>query len=332
MSIAYAEVGPTRTRSGTGAALYDPALLYADEFEADRRRTHIVSAVNDPVLQDVLENFQDALVHRLASMVRRVSRFPTPWQLTEPVLFGASIAQESQRLAQYWIPAGYAGTIEGVFGTPSASFASGGSVTVTSNSPQGILGVISGITGALQVVAAVAPRVSFFDETRSASSAGTSVHIYADTLREQVTARPSPPLAVNAVENISDWLGVPAADVFKATGIAKRTYQEWKRTGTRRPRSSSEGSLWELHQLAADLVETMGLSGVRAWFTQDPVRRTLLRSGAIDKLASHAYASLASTERRPSWVGAGSPEGHTAPRRDTTLGPMDQGDVAEPNS
>jgi uncharacterized protein (DUF2384 family) len=151
------------------------------------------------------------------------------------------------------------------------------------------------------------------------------------SIQQAVIAQPAPPpLAVGAVEDIATWLGVPAADVFRATGISKRTYHEWKKTGTRRPRASSEGHLWELHRLAADLVETMGPVGVRHWLSEDAARLKLLQSGAIDKLASEAYASLASTQRRPDWVGAGSPDVRVAPRRDIALGPMDPGDVVEP--
>jgi hypothetical protein len=307
MSVAYAEAVPYKFTSGTGAALYDPAWLYADELEADQRRTHIApTSVRDPVLRDVLIAFQDGLIHQLADMTTRISA-SARWSSTASLTHGA--AADPPGYAGLWLPAIYALPTQGV--------------SFTSTTAAGFLDVSVGrITTHLGLAGGGLPTFQYSSEMRALPIAPTV---------QSTHPRPgAQPLAVNAVEDISEWLGVPAADVFRATGIKKRTYQQWKKAGTRRPRVSSEGRLWELHQLAADLIETMSAGGVQRWFSQDPARRKMLRSGDLDKLASQAYTTK--TTQRPAWAGAGSPETHAVPRRDTSVGPMDPGDVVEPGS
>jgi uncharacterized protein (DUF2384 family) len=135
-------------------------------------------------------------------------------------------------------------------------------------------------------------------------------------------------LVVDAVSDIAGWLGLSVADVLKASGIRKRTYQAWK-AGTQRSRAASEGRVWELHQLAADLVETMGSKGARSWLQQASVR-DMLHGGDIDGLTSRAYAT--GSAPRPPWVGAGSIESHVVSALPVSIGPMDPNDVVEPES
>lgn len=333
MTIAYAEASPSRFTPGTGAAFYAPAMLDADELEADKRRTHIVSADIDPVLRDVLESFQATLVHQLAGMVARVSLLSRQRRDTSPLTFGPLAAWPSQEASWHWLPSNWSGIIEDAAITATGATTDGVTVNVHGWDSETVNFVVNGTVTVSQVVNASTASLSVLNAASAVSwfDLRPIVTTNFDRLIEQETSRQTTaPLTVQAVEDIADWFGVPVADVFKATGIAKRTYQEWKRIGTRRPRSSSEGRLWELHQVAADLVETMGLFGIRHWISRDPARRKLLRSGEIDKLAAQAYASLATTDRRPPWVGAGSPEIHVAPRRNLTLSQMDTSDVVEP--
>jgi hypothetical protein len=308
-------------------------MLDAEEFEADKRRTHIVSSAIDPVLRDVLESFQATLVHQLAGMVSRVSLLSRQRRDTSSHSFGPLAAWPSQEAAWHWLPSNWSGIIGDAAISATGTITDGVTVNVHGWGPETVNFVVNGTVTVSQIVNASTASLSAFNAASVVSWCDFRPLITTnfDRLIEQETSRQTTaPLAVRAVEDIADWFGVPVADVFKASGIAKRTYQEWKRIGTRRPRSSSEGRLWELHQVAADLVETMGLFGIRHWISQDPARRKLLRSGEIDKLAAKAYASLATTDRRPPWVGAGSPEVHLAPRRNVTLSQMDKSDVVEP--
>jgi hypothetical protein len=338
MTIAYNEPRLAPSRQWTGASLYDPVLLDPEEYEADQRRTHVVAAgIKDPVLRDTLAKFEDALIHKLTGLV---ARLPSVQGLANAAMVGDvfTIAKR-QPYGHHWLSAGNAalqsytvtGTARyGVFNVISAGVA--GTAHVVADDRYGLSFSVSPawVVGATTHVVTSAMRgIAFLDQT-PALPAELILQVFRGGIQDPAAApRKAAPLAVQAVEDISDWLGVPAADVFRATGIVKRTYQEWKKSGTRRPRSSSEGRLWELHQLSADLTETMGAAGVRRWFSQDPARRKLLRAGALDKLASEAYGTAKTTER-PSWVGAGSVEDHALPRRKTALPPMDSGDIAEP--
>jgi hypothetical protein len=334
VTIAYTESSPGRFMRGTGAAFYAPAMLDADEFEADKKRTHIVSGPIDPVLRDVLESFQVVLVHQLAGMVARVSLLSRQQRNTSPSTFGPLAAWSSQEAERHWLPGSWSGIIgDAIIAGTGATTTDGVTVNVHGWCSEAVNFVVNGTITVSQIVNASATSLSVFNAASAVSWLDFSPIIttnFDPRIGQETFRQSTAPLTVRAVEDIADWFGVPVADVFKATGIAKRTYQEWKRLGTRRPRSSSEGRLWELHQVAADLVETIGLFGIRHWISEDPARRKLLRSGDIDKLAAQAYSSLATTDRRPAWVGAGSPEIHVAPRRNVTLSQMDTSDVVEP--
>ena len=363
MSVAYADTTPRNSLLGTGATSHEWLLLAADEVEAEQKRTHIVSTINDPVLRDVLDNFHDVLLHKLTSPMARVSssrerQLISPWHQPQkpyspqpgaswyqprqispgyasPVtpswyqpyrpttfyLFNDAIISTPQSVLSYWTSIDYTSALTGFMST-SYDLLGTNAVAVAPLGGFDALDITS-ITPAsfVQVATAgniAAPYEQFYDAKSS------------DLQDSRDPVPTTAPLAVSAVEDIANWLGVPAADIFGATGIAKRTYQEWKKGGIRRPRPASEGRLWELHRFAADLVETMGPAGVRSWFRQDPSRRVLLQSGAIDQLASQAYTALALTDSRPPWVGVGSSEDHVAPRREVTLDRMDPRDVVEP--
>jgi hypothetical protein len=309
MTVAFAEVGGARSDEWTGATLYDAMLLDPEEYAANKDRTHLVPTGVTPQLQSVLESFHNALIHKLTGLVDRIE-LSAMLGSSSATLTGSNLLRMGSSRSFGW------------YSSAASYVPVGQGVTFMAPEPYGFVNVPSSWVTGVNSTTIETSGILFLDKST-----------YSTGLQELIVAEPTPkPLAVQAVEDIADWFGVPAADVFKATGIAKRTYQEWKRSGTRRPRASSEGSLWELHNLAADLVETMGPTGVRHWLNEDSTRRRLLRSGAVDKLASQAYASLPSVQPRPAWVGAGSAEQHVAPRRAITLDAMDPGDVVEPES
>jgi hypothetical protein len=347
MSIAFSDTSPRNSFVGTGATSYEWLFLAADEIEADQKRTHIVSAIDDPVLRDVLDDFHDVLLHKLTSPMTRFSslheqQLISPWgELRQPYVLQPDPSwyqpqQISPSYASPVIPSWYQPTVFYTFNNTAISASQGvWPYWATPSHANVLAGVMPTSYSLVSTNALTAGPLSGFDALGVAAvTSAPSEHFY-DTNTFDIQELRNPvrnpkPLAVTAVEDIANWLGVPAVDIFGATGIAKRTYQEWKTGGIRRPRPSSEGRLWELHSLAAELIETMGHAGVRSWFRQDPSRRALLRSGAIDQLASQAYTALASTDARPPWVGVGSWEEHVAPRREVTLDQMDPRDVVEP--
>jgi len=290
MSVGYADASPLSFAGGTGAGLYDAAWLYPDELEADRRRTHITPAnIADPVLRDVLVGFHGGLIHQLADIAIRIS-VPNKYggaDSARPVPTG---------YAGFWLPAIYL-VAPFVSTVPDPMISALGSFTAWS-------------AAGVHVQAVAAP---------------TSAAILPVSDPDSMPSTPAP-LAVEAVQDVADWLGLPVADVLAASRIRKRTYHAWKK-GTRRPRLASQGELWELRQLAADLVETMGMKGARTWVGQ-PTVRDLLRTGDVDALANRAYATGAAP--RPAWVGAGSIESHAISVGPGAVGPMDPNDVVEP--
>lgn len=324
MSVAYAEPASPGSAQWTGATLYDPALVDPEEYRADQRRTHIAATgIHDPVLRDTLANFENVLIRKLTRLVGRAPTSRRTW-LTPSLLS----TQATESFNQFELASGY----------PALA----ATVTLANASLCDITNVVAPLMPDAAAVAFFETSVTaFFGEylilpklgLPRSHDAGTAPASFAISASDEVANYRSAdsPLAVQAVEDVADWLGVPVADVLRAAGIVKRTYQEWKRSGTRRPRISSEGRLWELHHLAADLVETMGLSGVRHWFRLDPARRRLLRAGALDRLVTQAY-NTAKTSERPPWVGVGSVERHALPPRKIILPRMDPGDVSEPKS
>jgi hypothetical protein len=301
MTVGLADLAPA-FMSRTGATTYDPVMLDADEVEADRQRTHVFRTGGlDPVLRDVLVTFQDTLVHRLAAMATRIS--------------GPSSGVKD--LAGFVLfPGGPSVTTEILSRTDTAFAAtvldwSNQVLHVTTSSPY----VLTGTPTPLHRIYTPTPPFGAVFNTA-----------YVDAPWRQLAIPSAGPPVVGAIEEIATILGAPVSDVLKSSGIAKRTYQQWKK-GTKKPRVSSQGRVWELHQLAEDLREVMGVVGVQKWLSGDPVRRRLLRAGEMDRLASLAYAVKAPPLHR--WSGVGSPELHALPSRDVQPERMDAGDVVE---
>jgi uncharacterized protein (DUF2384 family) len=313
MSVVYAESAYQALTASTGSAAYGSAFLVPDEIEADRRRTHVVSnQVKDPVLRDVLETFHVTLVHRPSSIAARFYQ-STEWMIASPPYY-TTYAPEPRASANVYFATNYVFIANEAFTGVHSTF--GNTVNLIANE---VAGTISLWVGSNSPFANVAPV------TLTSSQAST----FSESSTLMAESPSSVPVAAAAVDQIADWLDVPVSHVLKATGIAKRTYHEWKRNTIRRPRLTSQGRLWDLYQLITDLTEVMGSVRLQSWLHQGNKRINLLRHGSLDELASEAYAAVAKTVERPQWVNAGSIDSSAIPRRDVTMPPMDPGDVVE---
>jgi hypothetical protein len=315
MGISYAESTYQASISSTGSALCSSTFLGFDEIEADRRRTHVVSSrVKDPVLRDVLQTFHVTLVHRPSSVAARFYQ-STEWMAASQPHFieYAPVFQESTNI--FWSP-NYVFAGNEAFTGVHSNF--GSHVSLIANEVTGTVGLWVNADG-------------HFGNANRAPIVLTSTRL--ETVSEPLTSAAATPgkvpVAAATVDQIADWLDVPTFYVLRATGIAKRTYHEWKRNSIRRPRLSSQGRLWDLYELVTDLVETMGATRLQSWLHQDEKRLSLLRHGNLDELASDAYITVARTATRPQWVNAGSITSSAIPRRELTVPPMDPGDVVE---
>ena len=93
---------------------------------------------------------------------------------------------------------------------------------------------------------------------------------------------------VDAFERIRAELGLTQKEMFKATGISKRTFHSWsdKPAGTR-PRVASLGRLWELADAVDDLRETLD-QPLSRWLRGDKKRISALLEGRFDELVDLA--------------------------------------------
>lgn len=86
---------------------------------------------------------------------------------------------------------------------------------------------------------------------------------------------------VGVVARIGTVLGVTQHDVLHGTGIAERTYYDWK-ANRRQPRLASLGSLWALDQATTDIVRV--LADPAAWMRSNIQLRVTLQDGRFDDL------------------------------------------------
>ncbi|MFC9982821.1 hypothetical protein [Gordonia sp. NPDC127522] len=93
---------------------------------------------------------------------------------------------------------------------------------------------------------------------------------------------------VDAFERLRAELGLTQREMFKATGISKRTFHSWsdKPAGSR-PRVASLGRLWELADAVDDLRETLD-HPLSRWLRGDKKRISALLDGRFDELVDLA--------------------------------------------
>lgn len=278
----------------TGSFLADPKLFEKDELACAECHTHVaLEAIRDPVLREALSTFDEALGYNLARAVEIGS-----------YAFRIAILPENDTLHSEEFVDLLQEAFKRIIGRPNI------------NASRLLQFVVAG-------------------EAIHWQSRLVIDELLLDSVGEQElrseTGVLDPPPAVEAVGEIANWLGVSVGDVLKAAGISKRTFQSWKALDVHRPRQSSEGRLWLLHQLAQDLVEVKGRSGLRQWLEADPSRRRLLRAGKVDELAERAYRTTGS--QHVPWLGAGNPEQRYVDQPGGGLAlEMDPGDVVEPES
>lgn len=87
---------------------------------------------------------------------------------------------------------------------------------------------------------------------------------------------------VEMVEDLAETLRLPVSSILKATGIAQRTFYDWKRS-PRRPRVNSVGQLWGMAQLVEDLATVH--QDVAKWLHARPVAMEALLAGDFDTVA-----------------------------------------------
>ena len=93
---------------------------------------------------------------------------------------------------------------------------------------------------------------------------------------------------VDAFEHLRAELGLTQKEMFKATGISKRTFHSWsdKPAGSR-PRVASLGRLWELADAVDDLREALD-QPLNRWLRGDKKRISALLDGRFDELVDLA--------------------------------------------
>lgn len=95
--------------------------------------------------------------------------------------------------------------------------------------------------------------------------------------------------AVAVLGDLVRRLGVPQKTVFAATGIRKSTFNTWTRPHAPRPRVDSQGRLWELAHVTAEIEALLG-GPVRPWLLANQRRQRLLQDGDFDALLLQATA------------------------------------------
>jgi hypothetical protein len=89
--------------------------------------------------------------------------------------------------------------------------------------------------------------------------------------------------AVDMIEELSVTLRLPVSSIVNATGIAPRTFYDWKRA-TRHPRVKSFGQLWSMAQLVEDLATVH--QDVAKWLHARPAALESLIAGDFDAVGA----------------------------------------------
>ncbi|MDT7767682.1 MAG: hypothetical protein QOI30_678 [Mycobacterium sp.] len=116
----------------------------------------------------------------------------------------------------------------------------------------------------------------------------TTPYIYIDTVLEDDKKVDETADVLDAFERIQIELGLAQKEMFKATGIHKRTFHSWadKPVGSR-PRVASLGRLWELADAVDDLRGTLD-QPLGRWLRGDKRRIAALLDGRFDDLVDLA--------------------------------------------
>jgi transcriptional regulator with XRE-family HTH domain len=163
----------------------------------------------------------------------------------------------------------------------------------TSSSP-GLRDVVAHFSGALDPCGWDQIRVAVFKnldgQTNLPGSALwlTAPYIFIDTVLDADQRVDETADVLDAFERIRTELGLTQKEMFKATGINKRTFHSWaeKPVGSR-PRVASLGRLWELADAIDDLRSTLD-QPLNRWLRGDKKRIGALLDGQFDDLVDLA--------------------------------------------
>lgn len=137
-----------------------------------------------------------------------------------------------------------------------------------------------------------ATTIAVVGMTEIATAFGSAIEVIVENMAHvlsplEVSTRPRPDSAVEAVDYVAAALGLPVRDVCRAAGVAQRTYYSWRK-GTV-PRQQSQGRLWELVRVTDDLAEALGgVSAVTDWMRGDRGKGKMVREGNANILVHQA--------------------------------------------
>lgn len=94
--------------------------------------------------------------------------------------------------------------------------------------------------------------------------------------------------AVATVRGLAKFFGLPLGDILKAARISKSSFHSWDKPNQPKPRTSSQGGLWALAQLAGELNEALP-GPVSEWLLADEGHLKLLREGQFDELFARVF-------------------------------------------
>lgn len=168
------------------------------------------------------------------------------------------------------------------------------STFIEASSSPGLWDVVAHFSGALdrrggdQICVAVFKNLDGHTNLPDSALWLTAPYTFIDTVLEPDRRVDETSDVLEAFESIRTELGLTQKEMFKATGINKRTYHSWadKPTGSR-PRVASLGRLWELADAVDDLRNTLD-PPLSRWLRGEKKRIGALLDGRFDELVDLA--------------------------------------------
>jgi AcrR family transcriptional regulator len=93
--------------------------------------------------------------------------------------------------------------------------------------------------------------------------------------------------AVMVIDQLVSNFGMAKRDILKAAGVSRSSFYSWRGRDGHKPRVASQGRLWELAQVAADLADVLA-QPIQPWLLAEPRRRKMLLAGCFDELLRDA--------------------------------------------
>jgi len=105
---------------------------------------------------------------------------------------------------------------------------------------------------------------------------------WADVPAVHVVGRPYPETPEQAIDYLRDVLQVSRSDVFEAVGVPERTFHNWQKKPSTRPRTSSLGRLWPMVDALFRL--QAGHPNIAGWYHSTPAAQDAFKAGDINRL------------------------------------------------